>query len=427
MTKYQDLTNEEQKKELIYLEQEIQRINELELNLNISRGNPSTAQLDRISELFTDLPEGHISEEGLDCRNYGGLLGLIEMRRIFASMLRTSVDRIWCLGNSSLTIEYDLLTRLMLFALPGMDKPWGSDKVRFLCPVPGYDRHFAILELLGIDMIPVPMLEDGPDMDVVEELCAADERIKGMWMIPVYSNPDGTVYSYETYERLLRMEAAPDFRLFSDMAYCIHNHHEEKRPDFPDLLEMAKANGHPDRLFLFCSTSKITYAGAGVACIGMSDLNQEWLAPSLTTQMISGDKMNQLAHAKAIDRIGGVEKLMPIHRETLLSKFDTTLAILDEHLSPYEIASWKKPEGGYFICVKLLPGTAKAIVASCRELGLQLTAAGSVFPYGIDPDDRYLRLAPSFPEVAELRKAMKLFCIVTRYETLRKLTEMPRG
>lgn len=406
-----------------HVEGALQDCQALNLELNLSRGNPPTSQLDQVSALFREAATDHyLSEEGLDCRNYGGLLGLWEMRVFFADLINSSPERVWVLGSSSLNIEYDLLTRCLLFPLPGMTKPWG-EKRKFLCPVPGYDRHFAISELLGFESIPVPLLEDGPDMDLIEELCANDPTIKGMWAVPVYSNPDGTCYSKTCLERLLSMKAAPDFRIFADLAYCAHHFDEANPPEVPDLLTMATEAGHPDRVFVFASTSKITYAGSGEACVALSDANQDWLIPSLTTQMIGADKMNQLRHAEVFRQVGGMRQVLDLHRPALREKFHLTFRMLAKHLAPAGIAKWREPEGGYFVSVELLPGTARATVKRCRELGLILTPAGSMFPGGLDPNDSFIRLAPTFPDMADLEKALLVFCLSARAEALRKLSQ----
>ncbi len=423
MENYLTLTQVSRDLERQTLEHALDNCKGLQLNLNLSRGNPPTSQLDKVSDLFRETAsDQYLSEEGLDCRNYGSLLGLWEMREHFADLINSSPDRVWVLGSSSLTIEYDLLSRLLLFPLPGMEKPWDR-KSKFLCPVPGYDRHFAITEILGFTLIPVPLTDDGPDMDLVESLCAKDPTIKGIWTVPIYSNPDGTCYSRTCLDRLFRMEAAPDFRIFADLAYCGHNLVASNPPDVPDLLELAKAAGNPDRVFVFASTSKITYAGAGEACVALSDANQDWLAPSLTTQMIGADKMNQLRHAELFRKAGGMKKVLDLHRPALQEKFALTLRILDEQLAGSGIATWKKPEGGYFVCVKLLPGTAKATIKRCRDLGLILTPAGSVCPGGKDPEDTYIRLAPTFPSLEDLERAIQVFCLSARYEALLLLSK----
>lgn len=425
MQNYRNFTEEERKKEISILSRELDKLKDEHLSLNMARGKPSPAQLDYVDSCFAALDYSvHTSADGTDCRNYGELYGLRELREIFAELLKCDPERVWCLGSSSLTIMYDLMTRCLLFPLPGAEEGWlKQGKVRFLCPVPGYDRHFNICEVLGIEMIPIELKEDGPDMDKVEELCASDPLIKGIWLVPMYSNPDGTSYSEEVLRRLFRMKAAEDFRIFADMAYCAHHLREadeERAPLYP-LLELAKEEGHEDRVFIFASTSKITYAGGGTACAAMSEKNQAWLKPSLSAQMISANKMNMLRHVQLFRRAGGIDNMMKEHRRILRRKFELAQEVLDACLGPYEIASWTKPLGGYFITAKVWPGTAKAVVRRCRELGITLTPAGSVFPYGKDPKDEYIRLAPSYPETDELKKALEVFSLVCRAEALKAM------
>ncbi len=426
MNHYLSMNGAERKIELEKLSAELAEVRSLGLRLDMSRGKPSPRQLDLVTEIFSkvDYTE-YLSEEGMDCRNYGGLYGIREMRRIFAGMLQTDIERVWCLGSSSLNIEYDILARCLLFPLPGQEKSWFGTKTRFICPVPGYDRHFAMLEQFGIEMVPVPLLADGPDMDKVEALCAADSTIKGMWIVPLYSNPDGTVYSEACLRRLFRMQAAGDFRIFADMAYCVHHLSDVKQQQasIPELLSLAEEEGNPDRVWVFTSTSKITYAGAGVACVAMSSRNQEWVLPSLSSQMIGADKLSQLRHARFFALAGGVERVMSMHADSLRVKFSAALAVLDAGLKPAGIADWKSPHGGYFISVNLFPGTALQTVALCKELGVHLTAAGSTYPYGNDVADSNVRIAPSYPELPELEQAMRIFCLASRYVALQKLEE----
>lgn len=425
MKSYLSLNAEERKQELAFLEAELSAVESLNLQLNMARGKPSPAQLDYVDSCFAKVDyTRHISEEGVDCRNYGELFGIVEMRRLFAELLKTETERVWCLGSSSLTIMHDVLCRCMLFPLPGSDKPWLKyDQARFICPVPGYDRHFAITENFGVDMIPVPITDEGLDTEKIAAMCAEDPTIKGMWLVPMYSNPDGTSFSEKQLRQLFSMKAAPDFRIFADMAYCAHHLNEPDEPRAPlfPLLRLAEEEGNPDRVFIFASTSKITYAGGGIACLAASEGNQAWLKPRLAAQMISADKLNMLRHAEVIEAAGGIDAMMKPHRRILREKFELLDAMLRENLAPYGIASWRKPLGGYFVALNLYPGTAKALVSRCRALGVQLTAAGSVFPYGQDPDDSCIRLAPSFPETDELKEAIRVVCLAARYEALRRI------
>ncbi len=422
MKSYLELSPEQRRQEKERLLKKLEEAAALNLDLNMARGKPSPEQLDYVDRCFAAVDHSrYMSEDGVDCRNYGELFGLKSLRRIFADLLKTSFERVWCLGSSSLTIMYNLMSSCMLFPLPGAEKSWKEEgEISFLCPVPGYDRHFNICRALGIKMIPVPLLADGPDMDQVEKLCAEDKSIKGIWLVPMYSNPDGTNYSGKVLRRLFSMPAAPDFRIFADMAYCAH-HLEEKdgrRATLFPLLDMAREAGKEDRVFEFASTSKITYAGSGVACLAMSERNQEWLMPSLSAQMISADKMNMLRHVQVFQKAGGIDNMMKEHRRILRSKFKTALDTLENDLAPYGVAEWTKPLGGYFITAKVFPGTAAAVVAQCKKLGVTLTQAGSTFPYGKDPNDEFLRIAPSYPSDEELAEALHIFSLVVRYEAL---------
>lgn len=427
MTMYRDMSLAERQEEALSLKRRLDEIQALGLDLNMARGKPAPAQLDYVDRCFAEIdPAVHDNREGVDCRNYGELYGIIEMREIFAEMLKTEVERVWCLSASSLTIMYDLLSRLRLFPLPGQKEPWpGDHKISFLCPVPGYDRHFTMCETLGINMIPIEIEDGAIDMDEVERICAEDPSVKGIWLVPMYSNPDGTTYSEALIRRLLRMKAASDFRIFADMAYCAHHLNEkgEPRAEVLPLLKMAEEEGQPERIFVFASTSKITYAGGGVACLAASEKNQAWMKPSLSAQMISANKMNMLRHVQVIQKQGGIDAMMKEHRRILRRKFEAALSVMDKDLAPYGIAKWQKPLGGYFIAVRLYPGTAAAVVKRCKEAGVVLTAAGATYPYGKDPLDRTLRIAPSFPETDELEEAIKIFCLAARYEALNKMNE----
>jgi aspartate/methionine/tyrosine aminotransferase len=428
---YKDLDRKTQENLLTEIEKKLQTYKDLNLDLNMARGKPSPEQLDHVTTLFKNVSmDNFMSEEGIDVRNYGGLYGLIELRRVFGSMLKIEPESIWCLSSSSLTIEYDLLSRLMLFPLPGQSKAWRDlDEVKFLCPVPGYDRHFNMLDSFGIKMIPVPMNDEGPDMDVVEDLCKKDSSIKGIWTVPMYSNPTGQSYSEKTLRRLLSMEAAEDFKVLADMAYAVHHLHDdpaEQDPVYP-LLDLAREEGHPDRVFVFASTSKMTYAGAGVACLATSEKNRTWLLPSLKSQMISADKVNMLKHARLFRSLGGVESLMKAHAKVLGPKFELVIKAFDEKLGPTGIATWTRPKGGYFVTIWVYPGTASKVYARCKELGLSITDAGACYPYGKDPEDSALRIAPSYPHMDELREAINLFCLVVREQALLKLLEESRS
>jgi DNA-binding transcriptional MocR family regulator len=372
------------------------------LRLDLTRGKPSAEQLDLVA-----FPAGDDfrAADGSDCRNYGGLAGLPELREIFAGFLQVPAGQLLALGNSSLTLMHDIVVHALLFPLPGSASGWPGNSA-FLCPVPGYDRHFSVCEKFGIEMIQVPMLSDGPDMDVVEELAASDPRIKGMWCVPKYSNPTGVCYSPATIERLAGMRtAAGDFRLFWDNAYPVHYLTPDGPAEIAPLLDACERAGNPDRAFVFGSTAKITYAGAGVAFFGSSPANVSWFLGHLAKQTIGPDKMNQLRHARLLRSPEGVLELMSRHREILAPKF----ALVDEVLSAglTGIASWTRPEGGYFMTLDVPDGCAGAVVRLAAGAGIALTPAGATHPYGRDPRDRTIRLAPTFPSLADLEQAMR--------------------
>lgn len=414
----EDYTKAELEKRLSITQKRLEEFKQQKLNLNMARGNPSVEQLDMVSRLFETSrigAESYISREGQDIRTYGSLFGIEEMRELFAKLLKTSTHQVLCIDSSSLRIEYDILSRLILFPLLEAEKSWGQlETIKFICPVPGYDRHFKMLEVFGIEMLPVPLLHDGPDMGLVKKLCAEDKSIKGIWTVPMYSNPSGTSYSEETMRELLSMEAADDFRILADMAYVAHHLYEnqEEQDKVLALLDMAESCGNPDRIILFASTSKMTYPGAGVACIAMSENNIKWLKPSLSAQMISADKYNMMKHYLAFNTAGGVENMMQQHASILRPKFEMVLEMFHRYLGPLNIASWTRPKGGYFISIDLYPGTAKNTYTRCKELGLSLTEAGACFPHGEDPHDSHMRIAPSFPPIDELKQAIEVFCLV---------------
>ena len=357
----------------------------------------------------------------IDTRNYGLLTGIIECRELFAQLFEVPVKNVIAGGSSSLTMMYDTIMRLWVFGTPQSPRPWSKEeKVKWLCPVPGYDRHFAICQQLGIEMINVPMTEDGPDMDMVEKL-VADERVKGIWCVPKYSNPEGRVYSEECVRRLASMKtAAPDFRIIWDNAYIVH-HLTDERPFLLNIFDECAAAGNADRVLMFTSTSKITYAGAGVAAMACSDANVEWTKKIMTVQAIGPDKINQLRHSLFFPNAAAVEEHMKKHAVLLKPKFDTVIELLERELGGLGIADWTTPKGGYFISFNSLPGCAKRIHKLCADAGVVLTNAGATFPYGIDPEDKNIRIAPSLPPVKELYAAMEVFCICTKLAAAEKL------
>ena len=378
------------------------------LTLDLTRGKPSAAQLD-LSNALLELPgSGDFRDaEGTDTRNYGGQHGLTGLRAIFGELLGIPVPNLIAGNNASLEFMHDVAVFAMLHGCVDSPRPWIREPaVKFLCPSPGYDRHFGITETLGVEMISVPMRDDGPDVDLVEELVAADPTIKGMWCVPVYSNPTGAVYSWEVVRRLVQMRtAAEDFRLFWDNAYPVHTLTEDFVRQV-DVLGLAAEAGNPNRPFVFASTSKITFAGAGVSFFGGSLGNIAWYLQYAGKKSIGPDKVNQLRHLRFLRDADGVRRHMLRHREILAPKFAQVLDILDERLSESKIASWTEPKGGYFISLDVLPGTAKRTVALAKDAGIAVTQAGASFPYGKDPDDTNIRIAPSFPTLSDLSDAI---------------------
>jgi len=387
---------------LAHLRAEYDELRARGLRLDLTRGKPSAEQLD-LSAPLLELPGAgdHRAADGTDVRNYGGLRGLPELREIFAPLLRVPAERLIAAGNASLELMHDYLVHAALFGVPGGDGPWRD--AAFLCPVPGYDRHFAICEKLGIEMIPVPLTGDGPDMDEVERRVAQDARLKGIWCVPKYSNPTGEVYSPSAVHRLATMHtAAPDFRIFWDNAYAVH-HLTEERHEIDDVLAMA---ANPDRPLVFGSTSKITFAGAGVGFFGASEANLDWYVGHLGKRTIGPDKVNQLRHARFLRSPEGVLEHMARHRELLRPKFDLVDTVLADQLHQAGVAEWTTPAGGYFVSLRVPPGCATRVVKLAGDAGIALTPAGAPFPYGKDPDDAVIRIAPTFPPLTELTEAM---------------------
>ncbi|MDF9716084.1 aminotransferase class I/II-fold pyridoxal phosphate-dependent enzyme [Nocardioides sp. ChNu-153] len=377
------------------------------LKLDLTRGKPSPEQLD-LSEGLLSLPSGHVAADGTDVRNYGGLAGLPELRAIFAELLGTSPANVVAAGNSSLTLMHDTLVQSLLYGRPSSPEPWGvEDVVRFLCPVPGYDRHFALADRLGIELVPVPLTDEGPDTEVVATMVADDPTIKGMWLVPTYANPTGSVCSVEVARTLASMPtAAPDFTILWDNAYAVH-HLTDVETATPDILGLAAEAGNPDRVVMFASTSKITFAGAGVAFLAGSDATVAAYLEGLGFYSIGPDKVNQLRHVEFFGDAEGVRAHMRRHRDLIAPKFAEVQRILGERLTEHGIAEWTDPAGGYFVSLDVLDGTARRVVQLAKEAGIALTPAGSSFPYGEDPRDRNIRLAPTLPPVAEVTAAME--------------------
>ncbi|CDD35039.1 uncharacterized protein BN600_01326 [Roseburia sp. CAG:309] len=426
MESYQNLSKEQ----LLALKSELEASYEekkaLNLQLDMSRGKPSPSQLDVSLGLMDALNSNSVlkSEDGTDCRNYGVLDGIPEAKKLMADMMGTTADHIIIFGNASLTIMYDSISRSYTHGVLG-NTPWCKlDKVKFLCPVPGYDRHFAITERFGIEMINVPMTQDGPDMDMVEELVANDDSIKGIWCVPKYSNPQGYCYSDETVRRFANLKpAAKDFRIYWDNAYVIHHLYEDNQVEIPDIISECEKAGNPNLVYEFASTSKVSFPGSGIAAMAASAENLADVKKQMTIQTIGYDKLNQLRHVAYFKNIDGLKAHMKKHADAMRPKFEAVLKVLDEELTGAEIGSWVKPLGGYFISFDAMEGCAKKIVAKCKEAGVTLTNAGATFPYGKDPKDSNIRIAPSFPTPEEMAVATDLFVLCVKLVSVEKLLE----
>lgn len=421
MASYLQMSADELKVEFEKVKKEYEELKGLGLKLDMSRGKPGFDQLDLSNGIFSLVDEvsGFKTEDGVDCRNYGGLDGIAENKRLFAEILGVSTNNVIVGGNSSLNMMFDTIAQAMTHGMGG--DPWlKQGNIKFICPVPGYDRHFAITQYFGIEMIPVKNTPFGPDMDVIEEL-VKDEKVKGMWCVPKYSNPEGITYSDETVRRIANMKpAAKDFRIMWDNAYAVHDLYDESDTLLNILTECEKA-GNPDMPFIFTSTSKITFPGAGVAAQAASDANIKLLKGRMTFQTIGPDKLNQLRHARMFKTVDDVKAQMKKHAEILRPKFESVLSELDAKLNGLEIANWKKPNGGYFISLNVMDGCAKRVAVLCKEVGMVLTNAGATYPYGIDESDSNLRIAPSFPSVEDICKASSVLCVAVKYAALEKL------
>jgi DNA-binding transcriptional MocR family regulator len=395
------------------------------LKLDLTRGKPSPPQLDLSNELLTLPGEGiYMDSTGTDCRNYGGLLGLPAIRTIFAPLLNVPVDQLVAGDNSSLSIMHDALVYSLLKGTVDSVEPWSRGPIKFLCPVPGYDRHFALCEQYGIEMISVPLSSDGPDLDQVQRLISEDSSIKGMWIVPMYSNPNGAIYTEEVTRALLEMPAAGDFRMFWDNAYAVHHLTDLENPAL-DVLAMAAQAGNPNRVFLFASTSKITFAGAGVSFFASSPSNVDWYLKNLSKRTIGPDKINHLRHALYLKGADGVAELMRRHREILAPKFEQVTSILSKRLGDYQGATWTDPEGGYFVSLDVVDGTATRVVELAKQAGIAMTGAGAAFPYGQDPRDRNIRIAPSFPSPDEVAAAIDGLATCVVFAATEKLLAEP--
>ena len=424
MKPYAQLTAAEREQELSALRERYQNFQARGLSLNMARGKPGKAQLDLVSDMLTVLTDPADCMDGtVDVRNYGELTGIPSAKRLFADLLGTAPEEILVGGNASLNLMYDLIAKAYTHGLLHSQRPWSKEEtVKFLCPSPGYDRHFKISASFGMEMITVPMTAEGPDMGLVEE-AVKDPAVKGMWCVPKYSNPEGIVYSDAVVDRIAALRpAAPDFALMWDNAYCVHEIYGEFVP-FRDILTLCREQGNADMVYEFASTSKITFPGAGVAVMAASRDNQKYYESLLTFQTISYDKVNQLRHVRYLKDKAGVLALMQRHAAILAPKFTAVLDALRTEIAPLQIATWTEPKGGYFVSVNAMPGTAKRVVALMKEAGVILTGAGATYPYGKDPADSNIRIAPSLPPVEELQQAMEVFCLCLRIAALEKLSE----
>ena len=396
------------------------------LALDMSRGKPSAKQLDVSLGLLDTINSSSDlkSLDGTDCRNYGVLDGIPEAKKLMADMMGTTPDHVIVYGNASLNIMYDQISRAYTHGILG-NTPWCKlDKVKFLCPVPGYDRHFAITERFGIEMINIPMSESGPDMGMVEEYVSKDASVKGIWCVPKYSNPQGYTYSEETVKRMAALKpAAEDFRIFWDNAYVIHDLYDDNKDEIADIISECEKAGNPDMVFEFASTSKVSFPGSGIAALATSANNIADIKKQLTIQTIGHDKLNQLRHVRFFKDINGLKEHMRKHAEFMRPKFEAVERVLEEELGGLGIGSWTEPKGGYFVSFEAMDGCAKAIVAKCKEAGVKLTGAGATFPYGKDPKDSNIRIAPSFPTPEEMKQAADLFVLCVKLVSVEKLLE----
>lgn len=425
MKAYRNMTKDELQAEYQKNLAAYETLKERKMNLNMSRGKPGKAQLDLVFDILKQ--PATIDDcfmDGMDARNYGEVAGLPSARRLFADILGTKDEEIFVGGNASLALMFGVISKAYTHGLKNSERPWSREEtVKFLCPSPGYDRHFRISQNFGMELITVPMLPTGPDMDMVEQL-VKDENVKGMWCVPKYSNPDGIIYSDETVDRISALKpAAPDFALMWDNAYCVHEFEGGFIP-FRDILSLCRAQGNADMVYEFTSTSKITFPGAGISCMATSPENLAYLLKLIGTETIGFDKVNQLRHVLYLKDKEHTLKLMKRHAEILGPKFRAVLDTLEQEIAPLEIANWQRPTGGYFVSLNAMPGTAKRTLELCKQAGLVMTGAGATYPYGIDPNDSNIRIAPTLPPVEELRRALEIFCTSLKLSAIEKLLEV---
>lgn len=410
---FSEMSHEELKALIAAEQKKLDHWSDMDLTLDLTRGKPNQAQLDLSSGMLNIISDRGdcFSASGLDCRNYGILDGLPETKKLFSELLDIPAKNILVLGNSSLNVMYDTIVRAMLFGVAGGHEPWcRQGRIKFICPSPGYDRHFTICREMGIEMVPVKMNDDGPDMNEVYNIACSDPSVKGMWCVPKFSNPEGITYSDEVVEQIAMMKpAAPDFRIFWDNAYVVHELYDENVP-LANIFELAKQYGTEDNIFYFASTSKITFPGSGLAIMAASDKNLEQIRPIIATQTIGYDKINQMRHVKFFKNADGIRAHMRLHAAILRPKFELVENKFEENLGGLGIAHWTKPRGGYFISLYVNNGCARRVYQLARSVGVTLTTAGSTYPYGRDPYDANLRIAPSYPELDELSQAIEILC-----------------
>ncbi len=430
MKPYKELTKEELLTVKAALEEEYKTMESKGLKLNMARGKPGFTQLDLCEPMLDIINSASDMKTmmGNDTRNYGDLDGIGECRRLMADMMSVKKNNVIVCGNSSLNVMYDTVSRSFTHGVNG-STPWFKlDKVKFLCPVPGYDRHFKITETFGIEMINIPLYDDGPDMDIVEQYVNNDPAVKGIWCVPKYSNPTGISYSDEVVKRFATLKpAAEDFRIYWDNAYCIHHLYEDTQDEILNILDECEKTGNPNMVYIFSSTSKISFPGSGISAIASSPENIKFILNHMTVQTIGHDKINQLRHARFFKDINGLNAHMKKHAELLRPKFAAVLDALESEIAGLEIGTWIKPRGGYFISFDSMPGCAKEIVSMCKDLGVVMTGAGATFPYGKDPEDSNIRIAPTFPSVEEMAEAAKVFVLCVKLVSVNKILAEMEG